>query len=149
MKPSGWAVRFALLAVILAAEFAVLEAGMRWQGASEASAGFQGLFMQDAGVGHRPRPSAHTRYATAEFATDLAINAQGVRDDEAVEPKAPNEKCIVILGDSLVLSVQVGLQETFAKQLERGLQQNEPTVHWRVINAGVQGYGPVDELLFY
>lgn len=137
------------MAVILAAEFVVLEAGLRWRGGSEASPGFQDLFMQDARVGHRLRPGASTRYATVEFATDLQINAQGVRDDTPIEPKAPNEKRIVILGDSLVLSVQVALKETFGKQLERRLQADDSSHRWRVINAGVQGYGPVDEWLFY
>lgn len=149
MTSSGWPARLGLLAVILAAEFVVLEAGLRWRGGTEASPGFQELFMQDARVGHRLRPGASTRYATVEFATDLAINAEGVRDDEPIGPKAPGEKRIVILGDSLVLSVQVALQETFGKHLERNLQAADPSQRWRVINAGVQGYGPVDELLFF
>lgn len=105
--------------------------------------------MQDARVGHRLRPGARTRYATDEFTTDLAISPQGVRDDDPIGPKAPGEKRIVILGDSLVLSVQVGLPDTFGKQLERTLQVEDPSHQWRVINAGVQGYGPVDEYLFY
>lgn len=149
MTTSSWPARLGLLAVILAAEFVVLEAGLRWRGGSEASPGFQDLFMQDARVGHRLRPGASTRYTTVEFTTDLEINAQGVRDDQPVEAKAPNEKRIVILGDSLVLSVQVELQETFGKHLERNLQAADPSHRWRVINAGVQGYGPVDEWLFY
>jgi lysophospholipase L1-like esterase len=138
-----------MLVLILAAEFAVLEAGLRWHGGSEASPGFQSLFMQDERVGHRLRPGASTRYSTVEFSTDLAINADGVRDDAPIGPKAPDEKRIVILGDSLVLSVQVALQETFGKQLEQALTAVEPATLWRVINAGVQGYGPVDEWLFY
>lgn len=149
MKSTGWPARIGLLVVILAAEFVVLEAGLRWRGGSEASPGFQGLFMQDARVGHRLRPGASTRYRTVEFTTDLAINAQGVRDDAPIGPKEPDEKRIVILGDSLVLSVQVGLQETFGKHLERNLQAWDPSHRWRVINAGVQGYGPADEWLFY
>jgi lysophospholipase L1-like esterase len=149
MRSSGWLARLGLLALILAAEFGVLEAGLRWHGGSEAAPGFQQLFMQDARVGHRLRPGASTRYTTPEFSTQIAINAQGVRDDEPIGPKAPDETRIVILGDSLVLSVQVELRETFAKQLERGLQERMPSRRWRVINAGVQGYGPVDELLFY
>src|SRR5262245_45268443 len=144
-----WFGRLALLAVILAAEFAVLEAGLRWRGGTEASPGFQSLFMSDPQVGHRLRPGASTRYVTDDFTTDLAINDQGVRDDAPIGPKAPDEKRIVILGDSLVLSVQVGLQQTFAKQLERNLQARAPSHRWRVINAGAQGYGPVDEYLFF
>lgn len=149
MTVSGWPARVGLLTVILVAQFAVLEAGLRWHGGSEAAPGFQRLFMQDPRVGHRLQPGATTRYTTPEFSTDIAINAQGVRDDAPIGPKAANERRIVILGDSLVFSVQVGLQETFAKQLERRLSAEQSQFKWRVINAGVQGYGPVDEWLFY
>lgn len=141
--------RFGLLALILLAQFGALEAGMRWYGGSEASPAFQQLFMQDPRVGHRLRPGAAARYTTSEFSTDITINAQGVRDDRPIGPKAPDERRIVILGDSLVLSVQVDLQTTFAKQLERGLNSAGTGPVWRVVNAGVQGYGPVDEWQFY
>jgi len=141
--------RVGLLAVILVAQFAALEAGLRWYGGSEASPAFQQLFMQDPRVGHRLRPGAAARYTTAEFSTDIAINPQGVRDDAPIGPKGPGERRVVILGDSLVLSVQVDLAQTFAKHLERGLNAVEGGGPWRVINAGVQGYGPVDEWLFY
>jgi hypothetical protein len=49
------------------------------------------------------------------------------------------------------MAVQVPLQQTFCKRLE-DLLNNEPALRpyrYRVINAGVQGYGPVEDLLFY
>jgi len=138
-----------VLAVLLVGEFAVLEASLRWHGGSEASPDFQSLFMDDAQVGHRLRPLAHARYTTVEFSTDLRINAQGVRDDEDIGPKPANERRVVILGDSLVLSIQVPLRQTFGKQLEARLNAAGGREHWRVINAGVQGYCPVEEWLFY
>jgi hypothetical protein len=139
----------ALAAVILAAEFALLEGGLRLYGAMEGSTTFQFLFMDDPDVGIRLRPGAAVRYTTVEFTTDIAINAQGVRDDAPIGPKAANERRIVLLGDSLVLSVQVELAETFGKQLEGRLNASGGPDRWRVINAGVQGYGPVDMWLFY
>jgi len=142
-------VRLAAFVAILAVEFAVLEAGMRVAGGTEASPSFQALFMTDPDVGHRLRPGAHSLYRTVEFTTDLKINAQGVRDDEDIGPKAPNERRVVILGDSLVLSVQVPLAETFGKLLEAKLNTADPAHHWRVINAGVQGYCPVEEWFFF
>jgi lysophospholipase L1-like esterase len=86
---------------------------------------------------------------TAEFDAGIAINGQGVRDDAEIGPKPANERRIVVLGDSLVLSVQVEQQQTFCQLLEASLNRNGGPVHYRVINAGVQGYGPVEELLFY
>jgi lysophospholipase L1-like esterase len=141
--------RLLLLALILAAEFAGLEAALRWHGGSEASLAFQALFMQDPVIGHRPKPGAQTRYTTAEFSTNLAINAQGVRDDEPIGPKTAGERRIVILGDSLVLSVQVPFAETFGERLERRLSIDDPAHRWRVVNGGVQGYGPVQAWLFF
>ena len=54
-----------------------------------------------------------------------------------------------MLGDSLVLSVQVPLAETFGKRLEARLNGAGDGKRWRVINGGVQGYGPVQEWFFY
>ena len=134
------------------AELAVLEGGLRLYGGSEASPGFQSLFMNDPAVGHRLKPNARTTYSTSEFSTELAINAQGVRDDRPIGPKAPGERRIVVLGDSMVLAVQVALEQTFVRRLENRL--NAPSTgagatRWRVINGGVQGYGPVNEWLFF
>ncbi len=142
-------VRLLVLGLLFVGEFAVLEASLRWYGGSEASPEFQSLFTDDDQVGHRLRPGAHARYTTVEFSTDLRINAQGVRDDEDIGPKAPDERRVVLLGDSLVLSVQVPLAETFGKRLEAKLNAEDPSHHWRVINAGVQGYSPVEEWLFF
>lgn len=130
----------------------MLEAGLRWYGGSEASPGFQSIFMNDPAVGHRLKPNARTTYSTVEFSTDLAINAQGVRDDEPIGPKAPGERRVLVLGDSMVLAVQVPLAQTFVERLETRLNARAVgagVARWRVINGGVQGYGPVNEWLFF
>ncbi len=144
-------VRSALLLLAIAgAQFALFEIALRTWGHSEAAPAFQALFMPDPVIGYRLRPNARTRFVTAEFDTEIAINGQGVRDDTDIGAKPPNERRIVVLGDSLVLSVQVGWQQTFGKLLEDRLNR-EPLdgIRYRVINAGVQGYGPVEELLFF
>ena len=105
--------------------------------------------MQDPQVGYRLKPGAGTRYTTVEFSTELAINAQGVRDDAPIGPKAPDERRVLVLGDSLVMSVQVPLVETFGERLEARLNARNDSRRWRVINGGVQGYGPVQEWFFY
>jgi lysophospholipase L1-like esterase len=139
----------ALFAIIAAAQFAVLEAGMRLWGASEAEPGFQRLFTGDPVIGYRLAPGAGTHFTTAEFETDIAISRQGVRDDREYGAKALNEHRIAVLGDSIVLSVQVDLEQTFCRQLEARLNARGNPVTYRVINAGVQGYGPVEDVLFY
>lgn len=141
--------RALLIFAIAAAQFALFEIALRLWGHSEAAPSFQALFMPDPVIGYRLRPDARTRFVTEEFEASIAINAQGVREDGPIGPKAPNERRIVILGDSLVLSVQVDLQQTFGRLLEARLNSGAGPTRYRVINAGVQGYGPVEELLFY
>lgn len=141
--------RLLLIAAIAAAQFAVFEAALRRWGHSEAAPAFQSLFMPDPAIGYRLRPGAQVRFATAEFDTRIAINDQGIRDDQPIGPKAPNERRIVVLGDSLVLSVQVDHRQTFCHLLEERLNRAGGPIRYRVINAGVQGYGPVEELLFF
>jgi lysophospholipase L1-like esterase len=141
--------RLLMAAIVLAGEFVVFEAALRWRGGTEAAPGFQQLFMPDDRIGYRLRPGASTTFSTPEFTTDITINEAGVRDG-FIGPKAPGERRVVVLGDSLVLAVQVPLRDTFAKRLERRLNARAtPGVQYRVINAGVQGYGPVEELLFF
>ncbi len=146
---SGWQRRLALLAAMGLVWFGVFEAALRIDGGSEAAPAFQQLFMPDPVVGHRLRPGAITRFTTAEFSATIAINAQGVRDDEPIGPKSANERRVVVLGDSIVLAVQVDARETFCHLLEARLNGRNDGQRYRVINAGVQGYGPMEEARFF
>jgi hypothetical protein len=49
----------------------------------------------------------------------------------------------------LVLAVQVPFPQTFGELLEERLNATPSPYRYRVINAGVQGYGPVEELHFF
>jgi len=140
--------RLALLCGIVLVQFGLFEAGLRLAGGSEAAPVFQRLFLDDPYIGYRLRPSTTIRFTTQEFSTEIAINSAGVRDEE-IGAKPPNERRILVLGDSLVLAVQVPLQQTFCKRLEALLNERAAGVRYRVIDAGVQGYGPVEEALFY
>jgi GDSL-like Lipase/Acylhydrolase family len=139
----------ALFALAVAVQFAIFETGLRVWGSSEAAPSFQGLFTGDPVIGYRLAPNARIRFTTSDFDTHININSLGVRDDDEIGPKPPGERRIVVLGDSLVLSVQVAHQQTFCELLERRLNARASGVRYRVINAGVQGYGPVEELLFF
>jgi hypothetical protein len=142
--------RLFLFSAIVLVQFVLFEVGLRLAAGSEAAPVFQQLFLQDPAVGYRLRPGAKARFRTADFETDIVINSAGTRDRE-FGPKAADEHRIVVLGDSLVLAVQVQLPETFTSVLESRLNAHrapgEP--RYRVINAGVQGYGPVEELAFF
>jgi lysophospholipase L1-like esterase len=141
--------RVMLAAVICLAQFGMFEVGLRMAGSSEAALSFQRLFMADPVVGFRLRPSTSVRFTTSEFSTDISINAEGVRD-APLGTKTPGERRIVVLGDSLVMAVQVPIEQTFCRLLQDSLNAKaSPGVRYRVINAGVQGYGPDEEALFF
>jgi lysophospholipase L1-like esterase len=137
------------LVLIAVAQFGILEAGLRTWGSSEAAPSFQGLFETDSAIGYRLKPHARTRFTTSEFTADIATNGAGLRDDDEIGPKPPEERRIVLLGDSLVLSVQVPFNQTFGELLEERLNRRPSPFRYRVINAGVQGYGPIEEQLFF
>jgi lysophospholipase L1-like esterase len=139
----------AAFGLIVAAQFVIFEAGLRTWGSSEAAPSFQGLFETDPAIGYRLKPDARTQFTTSEFTADIAINGAGLRDDDELGPKAADERRILLLGDSLVLSVQVPFRDTFGELLERRLNARGLPVRYRVVNAGVQGYGPVEEQLFF
>jgi lysophospholipase L1-like esterase len=141
--------RLAIFAVVLIVQFVVFEAGLRVWGSSEAAPSFQGLFENDPAAGYRLKPNARVRFTTAEFDSQININAAGVRDNEEITPRRPGERRIVLLGDSIVLSVQVPIEQTFGELLEAELNRRSPGIQHRVINAGVQGYGPVEEQLLF
>jgi hypothetical protein len=137
-----------LFGLILLAQFGVFEVALRTWGHSEAAPAFQGLFIYPES-GYRLNPNARVRFTTSEFDTEIRINGSGLRDDEEIGPKAPTERRIVLLGDSLVLAVQVPFSQTFGELLEKRLNATPSPYTYRVINAGVQGYGPVEELNFF
>ena len=113
----------AAFGLILLAQFGVFEVALRTWGHSEAAPAFQGLFIYPE-TGYRLNPNARVRFTTSEFDTEIRINGTGVRDDDEIGPKAPNERRIVLLGDSLVLSVQVPFSQTFGELLERRLNDD-------------------------
>ncbi len=141
--------RAAACILIFGVQFGLFEVGLRTWGSSEAAPAFQGLFTDDPATGYRLKPGARVRFTTVEFDTTIAINASGLRDDEEIGPKRADERRILLLGDSLVLAVQVPFEQTFGELLERRLNAAQSTYRYRVLNAGVQGYGPVEELLLF
>jgi lysophospholipase L1-like esterase len=141
--------RGALLCAIVLGQFVLFEAGYRLKSGSEAAPAFQKLFLPHNQLGYRPAPGVSTRFKTAEFDTLITINGSGVRDRD-IGPRAPLERRVVVLGDSLVMAVQVPLEQTFVSRLEQSLNATASDGRtYRIINAGVQGYGPVEEYLFH
>ncbi|MFN2481836.1 MAG: SGNH/GDSL hydrolase family protein [Pyrinomonadaceae bacterium] len=75
------------------------------------------------------------------------ISSQGLRDDEAIIPKSAGTFRILVLGDSVAYGSSVPRGDTFSNRLERRLREQAGAVE--VINAGVMGYTPYNELQYY
>jgi hypothetical protein len=75
------------------------------------------------------------------------ISSQGLRDDEIDVPKRKGTIRILILGDSIVYGTSVSRNMTFPSRLEDLLRKQ--LVPAEVINGGVPGYSPYNELQFY
>lgn len=91
---------------------------------------------------------AHGSYST-EGESYVRINGQGMRDDrEIAVRKAPGVYRIALLGDSYAQALQVPVEKSFWRVLERRLNACKPfgdrTVE--VLNFGVQGYSTAQEL---
>lgn len=84
-----------------------------------------------------------------ECAVHVTINSQGLRDYEVSYEKAAGTKRILLLGDSMTAAMQVPLEKTFAKILEKRLNSNVPGERWEVVNGAVNGFGTDNELLFF
>jgi hypothetical protein len=69
-------------------------------------------------------------------------NNLGFRMTEDVGPKAPNEKRILLLGDSYTEAYQVHGDHRFSEIVDRALRQDPATKDWRVINGGVENGCP-------
>ena len=101
------------------------------------------LFAYDSNLGWQLIPNKTGYFVSKhEFKTKITINSVGMRDREYQTVKPSGKKRIVILGDSFASSFGVPDAETFAKVMEAKLTSNT-----EVLNFGVNGYGPTQELL--
>jgi lysophospholipase L1-like esterase len=72
------------------------------------------------------------------------VSAQGLRDREYAVPKTAGAQRVLVLGDSITYGTNVAAASTFSEQLERSLAGQV-----EVINSGVAGYTPYNELQYY
>ena len=101
------------------------------------------LFAYDSTLGWQLIPNKTGYFVSKhEFKTKITINSSGMRDKEYTSAKTSGKKRIAILGDSFASSFGVPDAETFAKVMEA-----KQTSNTEVLNFGVNGYGPTQELL--
>lgn len=77
---------------------------------------------------------------------DIITNAQGFRYNELSPKKAPDEKRILFLGDSITLNNYLPEEETFTKRAEKIVNEGSKNNQYKFINAGVEDIGITEEL---
>ena len=103
----------------------------------------QRLFEYQSELGWQLIPNKTGLYISKhEFKTRIAINSAGMRDIEYTLAKPPGKKRIAVLGDSFTSSMGVDLPEAFTEIMEAKLLRDV-----EVLNFGVNGYGPAQEML--
>lgn len=104
------------------------------------------LFEPDRKLGWHIIPRARKRW-TEEGNGLVEINNLGYRDRERQLEKPPDTFRIAVFGDSMTQAVQVNLDQTFTYLLEEKLRRRNP--HVEIMNFGVNGYSPIQELLLF
>jgi hypothetical protein len=92
-------------------------------------------------------PGRKHTYPTRVFGEPVRteINQLGFRDLEHELDKPPGTKRIVLIGDSFSEAVQVNMEQTFYRILEKDLGSSGD--RWEVINLGVGDFGQAQEYL--
>ncbi len=77
---------------------------------------------------------------------NININSDGFRGPEYSLKKPANTFRIVMLGDSETFSIMLPYQDTVSAQLEDILNKNSRSLHYEVLNFGLEGYNTFQEL---
>ncbi len=104
--------------------------------------------MFDEDLMYRHVPNHEFDYARQEFRQHVVFNSKGLRDYEYPYDKGNNSYRILVLGDSFPEALQVPLEESFTKLLEKKLNELSKNGKFEVVNAGTGGYGTENELIF-
>jgi hypothetical protein len=102
------------------------------------------------GWGHPPNMRGWIQrclHGVPEWRTLARTNARGLRDDRDVPYARSGAFRILVLGDSFTEGLQVDLDATFARRLERALRAAGAPVE--VLNAGVSAWGTDNALLWF
>jgi len=97
---------------------------------------------------HNKHFNGRLRSRKGEYNIIPKFNSYGYRDYEYPIKKAKGTTRLVVLGDSFVEAMQVELEHTFVKRLERKLnQRSSGQKRYEVMNFGMQAYSPILEYL--
>ena len=108
----------------------------------------KGMFENHPSLQYKLTPNFRGIVKTLEYKTSIRINALGLREDREYGRKPPGTYRILAIGDSFTMGVNVELEDTYVKVLERLLESGSDGQTYEVINAGVPGYNTRQELTY-
>ena len=135
----GGGLSLASLAFFLLILLATAEVGLRIYGFGDPL-----LYQQDPDIGFYFRPNQDVRYP----GRTIQINRYGMRSPDFPEPKPADEYRILMLGDSTLAGTRVGNHEIYSSLFEAQLNRNSTGKKFRVLNAGVNAWGPLHMLAY-
>lgn len=146
MTMRAWLQRAGLVLFGLVATLAVCEGGLRLSGLGTY---IDHHVQYDELLGWSKISNRDTWYRTREYDVRERLNSRGLRDMERDYAKPPGVFRALVLGDSFTEAHSVRFEERFTTLLERLLNREGNSRRYEVINAGTDGYGTDQELLFY
>jgi len=101
-------------------------------------------------VPHRTRifdlaPNVRGRYEDEDFSLNFKTNSYGLKNPE-IKPKTPETFRVLCVGDSFTMGHGTSIEESFPGRLEQLFRIKHPETSISVINFGVGGYGPWQQL---
>lgn len=140
--------RILLVVIGLLLPLGLAEAGLRVAGAI-LPGDYQTVSFAEAHpeFGRRNKPGAGWK-KTSEYTSWIEVNSKGLRGAEIDYPKPPGEYRILVTGDSFTFAEQVNQGETFSQRLEDRLNAEQSRLHYRVLNAGSNGWATANELVY-
>ena len=109
------------------------------------------IWQSDAVLGwtHLPNSGGTFYSSYNEYQTDVQINAVGMRDDlDLTAYQLPDDELsVMILADSFGESLQVPIEKTFFKNIQRKLTENG--IPAQTLNTGVGSYGTDQEVTYF
>jgi lysophospholipase L1-like esterase len=112
----------------------------------EAKVSLKGLYIPDSRVGYTNNPNFSMKNYNWFRPFQISINSHGLRGPEfRVDQK--DRLRILVLGDSITFGIYVEDNETFCCLLEK--KSHEGGIPLEVLNGGVDGYWPRNELLWF
>src|SRR5688572_5172913 len=105
------------------------------------------VYQPNAYYGWGYRPNDTFSWTTEGREIPIEINSLGLRDHEYSYEKPEGVSRVLVLGDSFPEALQVHLDDSFSKVLERALNTRGRSVE--VLNAGMSGFGTDNALLYF